>query len=539
MEALKHIFAWGRYHLLILIIVLAAFLRLWDLAKIPIALNWDEISMGYSSYSILKTGRDEWGSFMPLLFRSYGEWKSPVYIYLLVPFIKVLGLNAWAVRLPAALFGILDIYLTYLIGKKLYGDKVGLWAAFLLAVSPWHLMLSRPAFEAGVALTLTLAGIYFMLKEKPLWAAIPFGLALHTYHSAQAVVPVVYLYLGFIFYRKFGLKKLLSSILILGIFVLSIALDFISGQTQKRFGQVGLTTDAEITQMFFKYRDTFPLGDLGNKLVFNKVTFILAKGFSNWTSYMSPHFLLGSESIRAQHSIPFRGVLYFSEFGLMAFGIFLIFKKNKGVARYLPILMIAIGFVPAALTKDIYHVLRSIMTLPWWQILAGVGMVELQNQKFKYLKLVYSLLAIEILVFLFLYFFWYGRAFARDWQYGYPEMTHWVASVESKYHHVYVTKAYGEPQLFFAFYNKWDPGWYQQENKKLLSYESLGYPWLDQLPEYSIGKYTFRDINWPVDNGKNENLFIGKGDDFWLDTPHPFEIKFPDGTTAFSAAEGK
>jgi hypothetical protein len=429
--------------------------------------------------------------------------------------------------------------LTYLIGKKLYGDKVGLWAAFLLAVSPWHLMLSRPAFEAGVALTLTLAGIYFMLKEKPLWAAIPFGLALHTYHSAQAVVPVVYLYLGFIFYRKFGLKKLLSSILILGIFVLSIALDFISGQTQKRFGQVGLTTDAEITQMFFKYRDTFPLGDLGNKLVFNKVTFILAKGFSNWTSYMSPHFLLGSESIRAQHSIPFRGVLYFSEFGLMAFGIFLIFKKNKGVARYLPILMIAIGFVPAALTKDIYHVLRSIMTLPWWQILAGVGMVELQNQKFKYLKLVYSLLAIEILVFLFLYFFWYGRAFARDWQYGYPEMTHWVASVESKYHHVYVTKAYGEPQLFFAFYNKWDPGWYQQENKKLLSYESLGYPWLDQLPEYSIGKYTFRDINWPVDNGKNENLFIGKGDDFWLDTPHPFEIKFPDGTTAFSAAEGK
>jgi 4-amino-4-deoxy-L-arabinose transferase-like glycosyltransferase len=539
MEALKHIFAWGRYHLLILIIVLAAFLRLWDLAKIPIALNWDEISMGYSSYSILKTGRDEWGSFMPLLFRSYGEWKSPVYIYLLVPFIKVLGLNAWAVRLPAALFGILDVYLTYLIGKKLYGDKVGLWAAFLLAVSPWHLMLSRPAFEAGVALTLTLAGIYFMLKEKPLWAAIPFGLALHTYHSAQAVVPVVYLYLGFIFYRKFGLKKLLSSILILGIFVLSIALDFISGQTQKRFGQVGLTTDAEITQMFFKYRDTFPLGDLGNKLVFNKVTFILAKGFSNWTSYMSPHFLLGSESIRAQHSIPFRGVLYFSEFGLMAFGIFLIFKKNKGVARYLPILMIAIGFVPAALTKDIYHVLRSIMTLPWWQILAGVGMVELQNQKFKYLKLVYSLLAIEILVFLFLYFFWYGRAFARDWQYGYPEMTHWVASVESKYHHVYVTKAYGEPQLFFAFYNKWDPGWYQQENKKLLSYESLGYPWLDQLPEYSIGKYTFRDINWPVDNGKNENLFIGKGDDFWLDTPHPFEIKFPDGTTAFSAAEGK
>lgn len=539
MEALKALFSWGRTHLLILIIVLAALLRLVALDKIPSSLNWDEVSMGYSSYSILKTGRDEWGNFMPLLFRSYGEWKSPVYIYLLVPFIKILGLNAWAVRLPAALFGILAVYLTYLIGRKLYSDQVGLWAAFLLAVSPWHLMLSRPAFEAGVALALALAGIYLMLKEKPLLAAIPFGLALHTYHSAQAIVPVVYLYLAINLYKKLGFKKLVASALILAIFVTPIALDFVTGKTQKRFGQVGLTTDAELTQMFFKYRDTFPLGDLGNKLVFNKATFILAKGFSNWTSYMSPHFLLGSESIRAQHSIPFRGVLYFSEFGLMCFGIYLLFKKYHGVPRFLPLLMIAVGFVPAALTKDIYHVLRSIMTLPWWQILAGIGLVELQKKKFKYLKLIYSLLAIEILVFLFLYFFWYGKAFARDWQYGYPEMTRWVQSVESKYKHVYVTKAYGEPQLFFAFYNQWDPTWYQQENKKLLDYETQGYPWLDQLPEYSIGKYTFRDINWPVDNGKNENLFIGKGDDFWLDTPHPFEIKFPGGTTAFVAAEGK
>ncbi len=223
----------------------------------------------------------------------------------------------------------------------------------------------------------------------------------------------------------------------------------------------------------------------------------------------------------------------------MCYGIFLLFKKNHGVARYLPLLMISIGFVPAALTKDIYHALRSILTLPWWQLMAAVGLVELQKRKFKYLKFVYWLLVIEILVFLFSYFFWYARAFARDWQYGYQQMVAWTNQNESKYKQIYVTKAYGEPQLFFAFYDRWDPTWYQQQNEKLLSYESQGYPWLDQLPVYSIGKYTFRDINWPVDNGKNENLFIGKGDDFWLDTPHPFQIKFPDGTTAFSAAEGK
>ncbi len=541
MGKIKELLHWSRSHLLVLIIALAAILRLWNLGTLPPSLNWDEVSMGYSAYSILHTARDEWGQFMPLLFRSYGEWKSPVYIYLLVPFIKVIGLNAWAVRLPAALAGILTVYFTYLIGKKLYGEKVGLWAAFLLTVSPWHLVLSRPAFEAGVSLTLVLLGIYLMLKEKPFFAVLPFGLSLHTYHSAQIVAPLVFVYLLFCSYKKIGIKKSLIVLLLFTIFIIPIARDFLSGQSQKRFAQVGLTTDAEITQMFFKYRDTFPLGDLGNKLVINKATFTLAKGFSNWTSYLSPHFLLGSESIRAQHSIPFRGVLYLSEFGLMCYGVFLLCKKHTGVARYLPILVICLGFVPAALTKDIYHVLRSILTLPWWQLLAGIGLVELSGmpKKQQLYLLVKVLITLEVIIFLFLYFFWYGRAFARDWQYGYPQMIEWVTSHENNYKHIYVTKAYGEPQLFFAFYGKWDPSWYQEQNKKLIDYETQGYPWLDQLPEYSIGKYTFRDINWPVDNGQNEMLYVGKGDDFWGDTPHPFEIKFPDGTTAFNVSEGK
>ena len=182
-----------------LIIIFALALRLFNLSTNPPGLNWDEVSMGYSAYSILETGRDEWGVQFPILFRSYGEWKSPVYIYLVVPFIKVFGLNAWGVRLPAAIFGVLAVYLTYLLGKRLYSKEVGLWASFLLAVSPWHLMLSRPAFEAGVALTLILAGIYLFLQKKPIVASLILGLSLHTYHSAKIVVPFILLYFGLTF----------------------------------------------------------------------------------------------------------------------------------------------------------------------------------------------------------------------------------------------------------------------------------------------------------------------------------------------------
>jgi 4-amino-4-deoxy-L-arabinose transferase-like glycosyltransferase len=528
-------------HLLLFIIVLATALRLFNLSSNPPELNWDEVSMGYSAYSILETGKDEWGVDFPILFRSYGEWKSPVYIYLIVPFIKVFGLNAWGVRLPAAIMGVVAVYLTYLLGKKLYSHQVGLWGSFLLAVSPWHLMLSRPAFEAGVALTLILLGIYLLILKRPVLSALALGFSLHTYHSAKIVVPFILLYFGYLLFKKIELKKIIVSILILGIFVYPIASDLVTGRSQKRFAQVGLTTDAELTERFFKYRNTFPLGEFGNKLVFNKYTFILTKGFSNWTSYLSPHFLLGSESIRAQHSIPFRGVLYISEFALMCYGLIVLVKKYRGPALVLPFLLIGVGFIPPALTKDIYHVLRSILTLPWWQLLAAIGLVELFSQKKLSLlaRSIVGLLVVEIVVFIFIYFAWYPKAFAKDWQYGTREMVAWVTSHEDAYKQIYVTKAYGEPQLFFAFYAKWDPSLYQEDNKKLIEYENLGYPWLDQLPEYTIGKYTFRDINWPKDNGQNERLFVGKADDFWGDTPRALEVKFPDGTTAYIAAEGK
>lgn len=535
-------------NLLIYILILGSLLRIINLSTNPPELNWDEISMGYTAYSLLETGRDEWGEPWPILFRSYGEWKSPVYIYLLIPFIKIFGLNEWGVRLPAALFGIITIYLTYSLATRLYSRRVGLIAALLLAVSPWHLMLSRPAFEAGVALALMLAGINFFLiyfdrKTTPsisylLLSSLLFGLSLHTYHSAKIVVPLVLLFLAWAYRAHLTFKMLIYPMLILSFFAYPIAMDVVTGKTQARYNQVGITTDAELTERFFRYRNTAPFGDLGNKLVFNKYTFILAKGFSNWTSYLSPHFLLGSSSIRAQHSIPFRGVMYFVEFALFAYGLFWL-KKSTHTLRYLPIFVILVGFIPPALTKDIYHVLRSILTLPWWQVVAAVGLVELIKLKFKYLKFVYWLLFIEIIAFIAIYFLWYPKAFARDWQYGHKEIASWISQNEAKYKRVFMTKAYGEPQLFLAFYNKWDPSWYQSENKKLIEYESLGYPWLDQLPEYTLGKYTFRDINWPVDNGRNEMVFIGKGDDFWLDTPHPLSIDFPDGTPAFRVSEGK
>ena len=107
------------YLLLGLIIFIFLLTRLYRISDIPPSLYWDEASIGYNGYSISKTLKDEWGDFLPIHFRAFGEFKLPVYIYSVVPFIKIFGLNALSVRLPAVLFSLGVVIITFFLTKKL------------------------------------------------------------------------------------------------------------------------------------------------------------------------------------------------------------------------------------------------------------------------------------------------------------------------------------------------------------------------------------------------------------------------------------
>ena len=527
------------------IIVLAIVLRLFLLTSVPPSLNWDEVSQGYTAYSILQTGKDEWGEKLPLFFRSYGEWKSAVYIYLLLPFIKVLGLNAFAVRLPSVLAGIISVYLMYLLGKKIYSEKIGLWSAFLMSVTPWTFMLGRPAFEANVALTLILAGIYFFLRFnlKPkiyllISSAVALGLAPHTYNSAKIVVPLIVLYL--VWSTKLY-KNLKSSLLLFGtlfIFALPILLNLGSGPSLARYNQVGVATDLKALNEFVSLRSTLPLPELGNKVIFNKYTYSLYKITDNWFSYFSPSFLAVSGGPHHQHSLPYHGVLYIAEFLLVLIGVFTLFSKKSSTMSHLPLIIIIFGTLPAAMTRDSYHVLRSLLAAPGFIFLAALGLDYLQTQKFKYLKFVIWILGFEIVVFMTTYFLWYPRTFPRDWQYGHQEVAAYLKEHEGEYDRIVMTKWYGEPQLFVAFYNLWDPKIYQAQNLPLIRYETEGRLWLDQLPQYSLGKYTFKYLDWSTEIRDSRTLYIGKSDDFYPDSNIKQTILFPDGTVAFYIVQG-
>src|SRR3989344_1300457 len=105
---------------LLVILILAFIVRIVFLDISPPGFNADEAALGYNAYSLITTGKDEWGQTFPLVFKSFSDYKPGLYVYLAIPFVWLLGLNELAVRLPSVLLGSFSIILIYLLAKELF-----------------------------------------------------------------------------------------------------------------------------------------------------------------------------------------------------------------------------------------------------------------------------------------------------------------------------------------------------------------------------------------------------------------------------------
>src|SRR3972149_12287090 len=176
---------------LIPILLLSAFLRFCQLGAVPSGFVNDEAAFGYNGYSLQKTGRDDFGETLPVIFHSFGEGKLPGYIYLTIPSILIFGLNEFAVRFPSALLGTLTVWLVYELVKKTKQDSSWpLLSALVLATLPWHIHFSRAAFEANVALFFITLGTWLWFGKKQSLGLAAFIAAVFTYNAARLFTPL-------------------------------------------------------------------------------------------------------------------------------------------------------------------------------------------------------------------------------------------------------------------------------------------------------------------------------------------------------------
>lgn len=186
------------YIILSIIFIVAVLTRILYLTKFPQNLNADESFAGYHAYSLLNYGMDNFSYHFPVYFISIGSGMNALYSYITIPFIYFLGLNVFAIRLPQALFGVLTVYIFYKLMKELSNENrtFTLFATFIFAINPWHIMMSRWGLESNLVCAFLILGLYFFIlglknNKYLILSAIFYGLCLYCYATIWPILPII------------------------------------------------------------------------------------------------------------------------------------------------------------------------------------------------------------------------------------------------------------------------------------------------------------------------------------------------------------
>lgn len=452
-----------RRYYLILILLLAFLLRFYRLTQVPPGLYVDEVSIGYNAYSILKRGVDEYGERFPLWFKAFGEYKLPAYIYLTAGSMALFGKNEFAVRFPSAFFGSLTVLLTYFLVKELFPAisprrsrqatpprwlGLPLIASFLLAISPWHLQLSRAAFEANLALFFfVLAGwlavLFFKNKKSSLLflGFIFFILTAYTYNSYRLLAPLCLIFLMSLIFLKIPSKRKILVLASLLIFFLSLPF------LQFSFSQKGRARFLQ-TSAFSEY----PTSSLREKIKIYPLVFM-----KNYFSYFSLNFLFNFGDGIGRHQMRNFGLLSRWQFPFLLIGGYLLLKERRHFWSRVILGLILIAPLPAALSRPSPHSLRSFLLVIPLIMVVSLG-VDFSWQKLKKMKMIIPFLIMiagyEFAFYLHYYYLHYPRVDSIEWGGGYKQLVEKAVDYQKKYKTIVVNKKLGMPYIYFLFYDE-------------------------------------------------------------------------------------
>jgi 4-amino-4-deoxy-L-arabinose transferase-like glycosyltransferase len=527
--------------IIIIILLLAAGLRLFNLSSVPPPLNVDEASNAYDAYSLLRTGRDQWGNLLPITIRAFNDYRRPASVYSAIPFIAIFNLTVFSIRAMAAFWGWWAVVFIYRLARDMFNQEIALVSALMMALSPWHIVFSRLGVEvSGPLLTSVIAGIDFSWRwfqsQKNIWlllSGFAFSISIYSYTVAQAFTPLMLITLTIVFWSRLRdtIKIGLATLLLIGLLILPLAITLVSNPLSwNRLQTIGILKPP--------YRTSIPLF------------------FSQWLGYFTPSFLFWQGDSNPIHHPPGSGQLLWIDVLLIPLGIVRVMtssvlaRKKHGICQrnlvilkttqrtrrafVIILLWIILGALPAALTRQDMvsaNAMRGILSLPGWIILSSIGVDILwslwQNIPgytaiFRGLSISFYILnALFVLQF---YFMTYPKLYARAFEYGIQQVMHYVFEHEEEYNKIILTDWISQPHIFAVFYNRYDPYEFQRNHA----------PYGDRLSEKLTAwghKYEAGNVETLYDKLEH-GLFVARPH-MLTDIEPVVVIYHPDGSMAF------
>ncbi len=375
--------------LLIGILLLASFFRLYQLDILPPGLYPDEAMNANDALDTLESGDYK-------VFYSENNGREGLFVWLIAFSFKIFGPAPWSLRLVSAIFGILTVLGLYLLSSQLFNRKIALLSSFLLAVSFWHVNFSRIGFRAVLVPFLLCFSFYFLFRafEKKIvwdyiWAGIFFGLGFYTYIAfrvAVLILGVVVLWqiIDYWLKKKRFQNKILEmfkkiyikdhwwkiDVFFIAIIVILLPITFYFIQNPQDF--IGRAGGVSV------FGQEEPLKELALSVVKTLGSFNFY-GDGNWR-----HNLAGSPLLAWP-----TGALFIIGLVLIIKDIFSKIWKKK-IPDLVPLFLIVwFGsmLLPAVLTAEgLPHALRMIGVIPTAYIFAAIGFVWLYQKFSKYNK---------------------------------------------------------------------------------------------------------------------------------------------------------
>lgn len=511
---------------LFIITVCAFIIRALYFNSNPPALNQDEAMNGYNAFSLSSNFRDSWGFFFPSLMHGFGnvDYRSPLYAYMSIPFVKILGLSETSTRMAALVFNTALVPLTYVLARKLRFDKfTSIASAAFLALCPWSIHYSRIGHEAVLSpffYIILIILLHNVLSDKQCdmqcdmhcdmqcdmhcdkqrrWGTyvligIIFGISVYSYQVARMMSPLIVAFMCLVYFNS-ALKKFFR-LLISGLigFIIIFPMIYSSiinpGNLESRFGQVSIFSSPGILRSFI----------------------------TNYISHFSPGFLfISGDNGNLPASDGSFGMLGIYLAPLLIFGVFslvrsIIVNKNGRKEAILTAGFLFLYPLPSALTFPAPHALRAYTLIPVICIVAALGLKQLYVWLSELragriiMPAVMSVIIILTVVasgtFLVKYYKHFPIETEEYYQYGTKQAMQYLNKHQDNYDHIYITDAINQPFIYVLFYTSYDPAKYQQI-KKDADMSSFGFV-------SSFDKYRFMSDNRMPLNEDN-SLYITEG----------------------------
>lgn len=475
-----------------IILIIGILVRIIGISNMPNALNCDEASAGYEAFSILNYGIDRNGNKLPAFLVAWGSGQNSLLTYLIIPFIKIFGLNTLSIRLPMAILGCISLIIMYALLNKISNKKLATIGLAFFAICPWHIMKSRWGLESNLFPDLILIFTYLLIKgiedkNKILYylSFVVAGISAFSYGTSYYFLPVflIPLLIMLVKKEKITIKQAIISITI--------------------------TTIITLPMILYVIINTFELQQIN--LPFITIPKLEVNRYKEITSIFSSKFITKSASnfiksiiiLITQYdklpwnSLPIFGITYTFSIVFTIIGIINSFKKNKFIEikyNYIFNIWFIVSIILTIICKPNINRINIIIIPIIYYTIIGIYLSMKYNKK----------IAIAITILYTVYFAIFMQKYCTQnydkygtFEADLQEVIEYVNKIENKEIHI-KDKIY----IYTLFYSQYDT----RDFVNTVIYKN---PKAQFREVKSFGKYYFNDFK-QINQDKNKVYVINK-----------------------------